>query len=140
MFRGLIEPWHLIILVVLIAVIFGWKKLPDAARSLGRSMRIFKAEVEEMKHDSPSAASRDTVDGEKVTRTTTTHTEHAEAPAPQQPHAPQQAPAAAPHHAPAAAPQATSETTTTTTSTEWVDPTAPDYRGGSGSTSSTPRV
>jgi len=43
--------------------------LPDAARSLGRSMRIFKSEVEEMKKDgqsSPSAASSDTVRGETV--------------------------------------------------------------------------
>ena len=41
---------------------FGWKKLPDAARSLGRSMRIFKAEVDEMKRE-PNPASRDTVEG-----------------------------------------------------------------------------
>ncbi|GMA39581.1 Sec-independent protein translocase subunit TatA [Mobilicoccus caccae] len=54
---------ELIIIVLVIVIVFGWKKLPDAARSLGRSMRIFKAEVEEMK-DKPSAASRDTVPGE----------------------------------------------------------------------------
>lgn len=65
--RGLFEGWHLVVLIVLVVVIFGWKRLPDAARSLGRSMRIFKAEVEEMKSDSkPSAASRDTVHGETV--------------------------------------------------------------------------
>ncbi|MDO5629753.1 MAG: Sec-independent protein translocase subunit TatA, partial [Mobilicoccus sp.] len=54
---------ELVVIAILIVVLFGWKKLPDAARSLGRSMRIFKAEVEEMK-DKPSAASRDTVSGE----------------------------------------------------------------------------
>ncbi len=55
---------EIIVLVVVISIVFGWKKLPDAARSLGRSMRIFKAEVEEMKKDPrPSAASRDTVEG-----------------------------------------------------------------------------
>ncbi len=54
---------ELIILILVIVIIFGWKKLPDAARSLGRSMRIFKAEVEEMK-EKPSAASRETVAGE----------------------------------------------------------------------------
>jgi sec-independent protein translocase protein TatA len=67
--RGLLEPWHIIIIILLIGVLFGWKKLPDAARSLGRSMRIFKSEVEEMKKDgkpTPSAASSDTVKGEKV--------------------------------------------------------------------------
>jgi sec-independent protein translocase protein TatA len=40
MLRGL-EGWHLIILVALVALLFGYKRLPDAARSLGRSMRIF---------------------------------------------------------------------------------------------------
>ncbi|WP_226347018.1 Sec-independent protein translocase subunit TatA [Agilicoccus flavus] len=69
---------EIIVLIVVIAIVFGWKKLPDAARSLGRSMRIFKAEVEEMKHDKqdgpPSAASRETVDGESVRRETRTET------------------------------------------------------------------
>jgi sec-independent protein translocase protein TatA len=50
MFRAL-EPWHLIVLLVVIAVLFGSKRLPDAARGLGRSMRIFKAEVKEMRED-----------------------------------------------------------------------------------------
>ena len=50
MFRAL-EPWHLIVLVVLIALLFGSKRLPDAARGLGRSMRIFKTEIKEMRED-----------------------------------------------------------------------------------------
>ena len=45
------NPFLLLILVLLIVVIFGAKRLPDAARSLGRSMRIFKSEVKEMKTD-----------------------------------------------------------------------------------------
>ena len=69
--RGLFEGWHIVILVVVVVLVFGWKRLPDAARSLGRSMRIFKAEVGEMKNDAkphqPSAASSDTVRGETVT-------------------------------------------------------------------------
>jgi sec-independent protein translocase protein TatA len=66
--RGLLEPWHIVILILVIGILFGWKKLPDAARSLGRSMRIFKSEVEEMKKDGKptSAASSDTVKGETV--------------------------------------------------------------------------
>lgn len=78
MLRNAFEPWHLVVLIVVIAIVFGWKKLPDAARSLGRSARIFKSEIEEMKHDGTpnrSAAARDTVDGEKVTRTETTVSE-----------------------------------------------------------------
>ena len=60
----------LVILVVVVVLVFGWKRLPDAARSLGRSMRIFKAEVGEMKNDAkphqPSAAASDTVRGQTV--------------------------------------------------------------------------
>ena len=66
MLRGAFEGWHIIILLVLVVVLFGFKRLPDAARSLGRSMRIFKAEVGEMKNDGKSAASSDTVKGEAV--------------------------------------------------------------------------
>jgi sec-independent protein translocase protein TatA len=69
MFRNLFDGPHIILLVLVIVILFGWKKMPDAARSLGRSMRIFKSEVEEMKKDgtsSPSAASSDTVKGETV--------------------------------------------------------------------------
>jgi sec-independent protein translocase protein TatA len=33
-------------------LLFGAKKLPDAARSLGKSMRIFKSEIKEMQADS----------------------------------------------------------------------------------------
>jgi len=66
---GALKPYHLLILVLVVVILFGWKKLPDAARSLGRSMRIFKSEVEEMKKDgqpTSSAASSDTVKGETV--------------------------------------------------------------------------
>ena len=72
MFRSLGPPEIILILVVLV-LLFGAKRLPDAARSLGRSMRIFKSEVDEMKKDGkspPSAASSDTVKGETVHPTT----------------------------------------------------------------------
>ena len=44
-------PTEFIIIAVLVVLLFGAKKLPDAARSLGRSMRIFKSEVKEMSRD-----------------------------------------------------------------------------------------
>jgi sec-independent protein translocase protein TatA len=50
MFRNLGAPEIILILVVLV-LLFGAKRLPDAARSLGRSMRIFKSEVKEMGKD-----------------------------------------------------------------------------------------
>jgi len=66
---GALRPVHILILILVVLILFGWKKLPDVARSLGRSMRIFKSEVEEMKNDgktTPSAASSDTVKGETI--------------------------------------------------------------------------
>ena len=42
---GALKPWHIIVLVVVLILLFGAKRLPDAARSLGRSLRIIKAET-----------------------------------------------------------------------------------------------
>jgi TatA/E family protein of Tat protein translocase len=42
---------EIIVLLVVVLVLFGAKRLPDSARSLGRSMRIFKSEMKEMKAD-----------------------------------------------------------------------------------------
>jgi sec-independent protein translocase protein TatA len=36
---------ELLILVLVVVLLFGAKRLPDAARSVGRSLRIFKAET-----------------------------------------------------------------------------------------------
>ncbi|HEY9313329.1 Sec-independent protein translocase subunit TatA [Williamsia sp.] len=49
-----LQPWHIILVVVVFLVLFGSKKLPDAARGLGRSMRIFKSEVKEMQNENNS--------------------------------------------------------------------------------------
>lgn len=43
--------WELILVVLVIMVLFGYKRLPDATRSLGRSMRIFKAETKGLRDD-----------------------------------------------------------------------------------------
>jgi TatA/E family protein of Tat protein translocase len=45
------EPSHILILLIVVLVLFGAKRLPDSARSLGRSMRIFKSEMKEMNQD-----------------------------------------------------------------------------------------
>ncbi|MGW1029843.1 Sec-independent protein translocase subunit TatA [Streptomyces sp. NPDC002577] len=54
MFRDALEPWHLLILVAVVVLIFGSKKLPDTARALGKSMRILKSETKAMKDDGAS--------------------------------------------------------------------------------------
>jgi sec-independent protein translocase protein TatA len=42
------EPSHLLILLLVVIVLFGAKRLPDSARALGRSLRIFKAEIKDL--------------------------------------------------------------------------------------------
>src|SRR5580698_5495154 len=51
------SPWKILIVAVVLIVLFGSKKLPDAARSLGKSMRILKTEVSSLHHDEPEPGS-----------------------------------------------------------------------------------
>jgi len=47
------SPWKILIVALVIIVLFGSKKLPGAARSLGQSMRILKKEVQGLHEDEP---------------------------------------------------------------------------------------
>jgi sec-independent protein translocase protein TatA len=47
------SPWKILIVALVILVLFGSKKLPSAARSLGQSMRILKKEVQGLHQDEP---------------------------------------------------------------------------------------
>ena len=48
--------WEWVILIALILLLFGAKRLPDAARGLGRSLRIFKSETKGLIDDAKSEA------------------------------------------------------------------------------------
>jgi sec-independent protein translocase protein TatA len=50
------SPWKILIVAIVIIVLFGSRKLPDAARSLGKSMRILKTEVSGLHDDEPAPA------------------------------------------------------------------------------------
>ena len=84
---GSLSPWHWAILAVVVILLFGAKKLPDAARSLGKSMRIFKSEMREMqtenKPEAPSiatpAAAPQPVQSERVDPPAATEHGHTEA-------------------------------------------------------------
>ncbi len=52
---GDLSPWHLLILAAVFVVLFGSRKLPDAARSLGKAMRIFKTETRALHDDDENA-------------------------------------------------------------------------------------
>ena len=66
-------PMEIGLIFLAILLLFGYKRLPDASRSLGRSMRIFKGEMKGMKDDDAprtAAAEADApVRGELLPRT-----------------------------------------------------------------------
>ncbi len=92
---GSLSPWHWAILAVVVILLFGAKKLPDAARSLGKSMRIFKSELREMQSENkaetsalepnsttnnvPSAANPTPVQSQRVDAPAATEQGHSEA-------------------------------------------------------------
>jgi sec-independent protein translocase protein TatA len=45
------SPWKVLIIAIVVLVLFGSRKMPDAARSLGRSMRILKSEIKDLHED-----------------------------------------------------------------------------------------
>jgi sec-independent protein translocase protein TatA len=52
---GEFGPWHLLIVAGVFVLLFGAKKLPDAARSLGKSARILKTELKDLHGDEDGA-------------------------------------------------------------------------------------
>ena len=52
---GGLSIWHWVIILVVVILLFGAKKLPEAARGVGRSLRILKSEVNAMGDDKKEA-------------------------------------------------------------------------------------
>ncbi|MFD5321323.1 Sec-independent protein translocase subunit TatA [Streptomyces sp. NPDC127098] len=48
---GSLSVWHLLVVFLVVVLVFGSKRLPDTARSLGKSLRILKSETQAMKND-----------------------------------------------------------------------------------------
>ncbi|SDJ18696.1 sec-independent protein translocase protein TatA [Frankineae bacterium MT45] len=48
---GFDSPSHWLIVIAVVAVLFGYKKLPEMSRSVGRSLRIFKTEMKGLGDD-----------------------------------------------------------------------------------------
>jgi sec-independent protein translocase protein TatA len=53
------SPWKILIVAVVLIVLFGSKKLPHAARSLGQSMRILKTEVQGLHEEDAEKAEKE---------------------------------------------------------------------------------
>lgn len=52
--RNALQGWHIVVLVVVILLLFGAKRLPDLAKSVGQSMKIFRREVKDLTTDAPA--------------------------------------------------------------------------------------
>lgn len=66
--RNGMQPWHLMVVALVVILLFGSKKLPDSARSLGKSLRILKSEARAMRRESsegsPESGAPDSDPGE----------------------------------------------------------------------------
>ena len=118
---GALSIWHWLIVLAVVLLLFGSKKLPEMARGLGRSARIFKSEIKEMQNDDKDPES----EPQALTQAQPNAAQYAQPqaqqyqqPAPQQQAQPYQQP-----QAPAAPQQGQPQ--------QYSDPTAP-YQGGQG--------
>ena len=48
---NLFKPSHIIFLLIVVILLFGYRKLPDIARSVGQSMKVFKKEIKDLRED-----------------------------------------------------------------------------------------
>ena len=64
---GSLGPLEIGLIILAILLLFGYKKLPDASRSLGRSLRIFKGEMKGMKDDDSAGGGLRTKDAARTT-------------------------------------------------------------------------
>ncbi|PWD50725.1 hypothetical protein C8046_08785 [Serinibacter arcticus] len=49
-----IQPIHIVLLILVIVLVFGASRLPDIARNLGKSAKILKEEVKDLRGDEPT--------------------------------------------------------------------------------------
>lgn len=76
-----LRGWEWLIIIALILLLFGAKRLPDAARGLGRSLRIFKAETKGLTDGSGSSAQLPSGDASTPVDAAATESAAPEAPA-----------------------------------------------------------
>jgi sec-independent protein translocase protein TatA len=56
---GELSPTHWLIVIAVVVLLFGAKRLPDAARSMGQALRVLKAETGELRDDRPATGAPD---------------------------------------------------------------------------------
>lgn len=71
---GALQPWHWIVVIAIILLLFGSNRLPGLAKSVGQSMKIFKREVTELRdegkddHPTSSGESAPASGGERTSK------------------------------------------------------------------------
>lgn len=50
-----LEPWHVVVLIILVVLLFGANRLPSLAKSVGQSLKIFKSEINDLSADNKPA-------------------------------------------------------------------------------------
>lgn len=66
-----LKGWEILIILAVILLLFGAKRLPDAARGLGRSLRIFKSEIKAAQEDDEAPPKQITATPDDVVEPTT---------------------------------------------------------------------
>ena len=64
MLTGILEPTHLIIILIVALVFLGPKRLPDAGRAIGQGLNEFKRSLSGEHHDNPPIAAPPAVPSE----------------------------------------------------------------------------
>lgn len=57
-----LQGWHIIVIVAVIVLMFGAKRLPDMARGVGKSLRIFKSETKAMRDEGEEATDKNSTE------------------------------------------------------------------------------
>lgn len=94
--------WHWVLIIAAFILLFGAKKLPDAARGVGRSLRILKSEVSAMHDDDEKAKAQAETDASAAVATPPAQIVSSPVPPPAAPAAPPQASVPVVNGAPAA--------------------------------------
>lgn len=71
---GALQPWHWIVLIAVILLLFGSTRLPGLAKSVGQSMKIFKKEINDLRSDDDGDTKRDPGTTDDTTKNETSAT------------------------------------------------------------------
>jgi sec-independent protein translocase protein TatA len=64
------QAWHIVLLLVVVLLVFGASRLPDITRNVGKSLKIFKEEVKDLREDGDTVRdAADTTPQQPTTRT-----------------------------------------------------------------------